>query len=85
MSLFPPFVDIPKTGRVSRMLAARLMRRLDIKMPDRRLEEFRRGLEVEREHVDVTGGDAVTTARIVMAHLREKPNYYTLLDKYVER
>jgi hypothetical protein len=37
------------------------------------------------EHKDVTNGNVVKTAKIAAAHLTEKPNYYTLLKKYVEK
>jgi hypothetical protein len=51
------------------------------------LEEFRRGLRVELEHgardpqTNVTNDDAVTTAKIALAHLNEFPDYYTRLAK----
>ena len=48
------------------------------------IEEFRMGLEVEREHDDVTGGYLNSVVKIVLAHLNEKPNYYTLLKKVEE-
>lgn len=44
------------------------------------IEQFAEGLKVEMEHKDVTGGDLVLTAKIAAAHLREKPNYYSLLS-----
>lgn len=44
------------------------------------LDEFRRGVAHEREHVDVTGGDAVATAKIAAAHLKEDPAYYTNME-----
>ena len=47
-------------------------------------DQFMRGFEVEREHDDVTGGDPEKVAKIVMAHLKEVPDYYTKLAKYVE-
>jgi hypothetical protein len=47
------------------------------------LEEFRMGLEAESEHADVTGGNAISTALIALAHLREREDYYTKL-KLVE-
>lgn len=47
--------------------------------------EFFTGMGVEMEHKDVTGGDRIMTAKIAAAHLREVPNYYTLLKKYVEK
>ena len=46
--------------------------------------EFVMGMNSELEHNDVTGGDPKKTAMIAAAHLREVPDYYTLLKKYVE-
>lgn len=43
------------------------------------LNEFRMGLEVEQEHLDITKGDIETTAKIALAHLEELPDYYTKL------
>ena len=48
--------------------------------------QFRRGLEVELEHgrrtppTDVTHDDPILTAKIVLAHLHEIPEYYSRLD-----
>jgi len=47
-------------------------------------KEFFVGMNVELEHKDVTHGNLVQTAKIAAAHLREKPNYYTLLLRNVE-
>lgn len=47
-------------------------------------KETEMGLDVEKEHGDVTKGDPVKIAKIAAAHLKEKPNYYKLLKKYVE-
>jgi len=53
-------------------------------------EQFRRGMDVESEHgkrdsqTNVTNDDPIKTGKIALAHLKEKDNYYTLLDKYVE-
>jgi hypothetical protein len=50
-------------------------------------DQFRRGLEVEFEHgshnpeKNVTNDDAALTGKIAWAHLKEFPDYYTLLDK----
>jgi len=50
------------------------------------IEEFRKGLEVELEHgfafknFNVTNNHPVLTAKIVMAHFMETPDYYRLLD-----
>jgi hypothetical protein len=46
--------------------------------------QFVLGMNVELEHQDVTDGSLVKTAMIAAAHLREVPNYYTKLKKYVE-
>jgi hypothetical protein len=51
------------------------------------LEQFRRGIEVELEHgavdpeTNVTGDDPFLTGKIACAHLKEIPDYYTLLDE----
>ncbi len=52
------------------------------------LEEFRRGLEVEQEHIGTVKRYAKHGTDVMMVvgftvkdHLDEKPNYYTLLDK----
>jgi hypothetical protein len=49
------------------------------------LEQFRRVLEVELEHgshdpqVNATNDDEPLTGKIVWAHLKESPDYHTLL------
>jgi len=43
--------------------------------------QFKAGFAVEKEHKDVTKGDPLKTAKIVMAHLKEVPDYYTKLKK----
>jgi hypothetical protein len=45
------------------------------------LAQFKAGYKVELEHSDVTKGDPLKTAKIVMAHLKEVPDYYTKLKK----
>jgi hypothetical protein len=47
-------------------------------------DEYMMGMEVEREHDDITGGDPEKVAAIVLAHLGEVPDYYTRL-KEVEK
>lgn len=45
------------------------------------LDEFCDGMfEESSEHKDVTGGDSRKTAKIVLAHLKEDPKYYSKLD-----
>lgn len=55
------------------------------------LEQFRMGLSVELEHgsmwgdeTNVTGDDTTITGKIVWAHLKEIPDYYTRLNKMEE-
>lgn len=51
------------------------------------LAQFTAGMNVELEHgardpqTDVTHNDPLTTGKIARAHLKEIPNYYTLLDE----
>jgi len=46
------------------------------------IEEFRRGLEVEQEHIDTIGtDDIIMVGKIALDHLKELPDYYTRLDK----
>ena len=42
------------------------------------------GMQVEREHGDVTCCDPTMTAKIAAAHLRERRDYYDRLARYVE-
>jgi len=49
------------------------------------MSEFSKGMEVEKEHKDLIGNDLKKRAMIVSAHLRELPNYYTLLAKMEKR
>ena len=49
------------------------------------MDEFRRGLNEELEHRDVTRGNALNTGRIAAAHLREDPKYYTKLERAMRK
>jgi hypothetical protein len=40
-----------------------------------------KGLNVETEHMDITGGNLLATAHIAVAHLQELPDYYNRLEK----
>lgn len=50
------------------------------KRPPFALSTIREGMNVEREHADVTK-DAVSILKIALAHLRETPSYYRKLKK----
>jgi hypothetical protein len=49
------------------------------------LDEFRKGLNVELEHgsvhpeTDITHDDPLMTGRLALAHLRERPDFYSFL------
>ncbi len=68
--------------KVSRKISDAIMKKMGYKFSP---EEFHMGMNIEMEHQDVTNGNVVKTAKIAAAHLTEKPNYYTLLKKYVEK
>lgn len=44
------------------------------------IEYFKKGILAELEHRDITHGDIDTTVRIVIAHLKEFPDYYQRLE-----
>ena len=68
--------------KVSRKISDAIMKKMGYTFDP---NEFHMGMNVEMEHQDVTNGNVVKTAKIAAAHLTEKPNYYTLLKKYVEK
>jgi hypothetical protein len=39
------------------------------------------GMKIEQEHKDITKGDPAMTRKIVNAHLKEDPEYYTHLQE----
>ena len=61
--------------------------RVGIDFEKYRLEELKKGLEVELEHgkkiaeTNITNDDVYLTAKIAWAHLHEIPDYYTRLEK----
>ncbi len=81
-----PLAGLPTTGRIPIDVARRALKR----MPPRTQacgitpELLREGMEVEREHRDVTGGTVGRTAKIAAAHLCERKDYYKRLKRYVE-
>lgn len=77
-----------KERPVSAEEARKIGDQIGINWDEVKLEEFRRGLEVEQEHgslwgeaTNVTKDDPLFTGRIAWAHLKEMPDYYTRLDK----
>jgi len=47
-------------------------------------DQVKMGMEVEKEHNDLTSGDPKLVKMIVMAHLKEIPDYYTRLKEMEE-
>lgn len=63
--------------------ARRAARALRVRVSPRILAE---GMNVEREHKDIGAcRHPLIAARIAMAHLRERRDYYARLKRYVER
>lgn len=66
---------------VSRVLSRQIGDDLGVDWKDVDFDQFHQGMHVEQEHADVTGGDLTKTAKIALAHLKEKRDYYTRLKE----
>jgi hypothetical protein len=77
MLTFREFV-LKESKNITQDVARRLYD--DMKL-DVDFEQFHMGMNVELEHTDVTKGNLTQTAKIAVAHLKEKPDYYTRLKK----
>jgi hypothetical protein len=66
---------------VSRTETVELARRLNLNLKDVSLEQFQKGIKVEREHADAVKRDVITIARIARDHLMEDRKYYDKLEK----
>ena len=76
-------LEVKITPKLARLIATKLGVENEVD-----LDQLRRGMDVEQEHVDtIRSLDAdptpilLTVARIAIDHLRELPDYYTRLDK----
>lgn len=82
------FLDgLPRKGRIPLATVKRALRALP---PGRKacgitLTSLRKGMEIEREHFDVTKLGVKKTAIIAAAHLCESPRYYDALQKMERR
>lgn len=65
--------------------AARAAKSLGVRFTHFTAADLARGMNIELEHRDVTHGAMIPTAKIALAHLRERPDYYKRLEKYVEK
>lgn len=70
---------------VNKTQALKVAKILKVKFQKFDIKDFTVGMNIELEHKDVTGGDLILTGKIALAHLKENPNYYKLLLKYVEK
>lgn len=68
-------------GKITLRTARKVGNRLGVDWSKVRLWQFRKGLEVELEHRDITHGAYLPTGKIALAHLKELPDYYTRLEK----
>jgi hypothetical protein len=60
--------------------ARRLAKKYRIDLRRVPLKYFRRGINAELEHRNITHGDLDITVKIVIAHLEEAPDYYQRLE-----
>jgi hypothetical protein len=51
---------------------------------DKEEDQVKLGMEIEKEHNDLTNGDPRLVKMIVMAHLKEIPDYYSRLKEMEE-
>lgn len=78
---------LPTRGRIPLPTAKRALNRLGRKAKACGITPalLREGMEIEREHRDITKGRVLDTAKIAAAHLCERPDYYRRIKRYVER
>lgn len=78
---------LPTKGRVKLATARRALASLPRRSQECRgmtAERLREGMEIEREHRDITKGRVGQTAKIAAAHVCERPDYYSRIKRYVE-
>jgi hypothetical protein len=61
--------------------AHELGKKLNIDWSQIDIDQFKVGMKEELEHRDVTDGDPVVTAKIVLAHFKENKDYYNKLKR----
>ena len=74
-----------KRSRIEKDEAFELGRDLGVNFDKISLEQWMEGLKIEHEHTDLTGDDHKAIGMIAHAHLKERPDYYKLLEEYVEK
>ena len=66
---------------ISRAQAKKVGNRIGVDWGLVNINEFRKGIADEFEHEVIVKGDIKIAATIAYDHLREIPNYYTMLEK----
>ena len=72
-------------SRIEKDEAFELGRDLGVDFDKIPFEQWMEGLKIEHEHTDAVGDDHNIIGKIAHAHLKERPDYYKLLDEYVEK
>ncbi len=84
----PRFGRLPKSGPIPMPQVQRALRALGARKVQKcRITPalLREGMQVEREHRDVTGLAVVKTAKIAASHICERRDYYKRIKRYVEK
>jgi GNAT superfamily N-acetyltransferase len=78
---------LPARGRIPLPTARRALNRLGRKAKACGITPalLREGMEIEREHRDITGGRVLQTAKIAAAHICERRDYYKRIKRFVEK
>ena len=73
-------------GRFTKAHALRAAHKLRVNWSKVRFTpaDLAHGMNVEREHRNITGCSPTMSAKIALAHFRERPDYYRRLSRYVE-
>ena len=80
-------MPLPVLGTIPMRTAQRALKRLGSKAKACKITPalLREGMEIEREHRDLTKGRVLDTAKIAAAHICERRDYYKRIKRYVER
>jgi len=62
-----------------------IAKEMNVSFDDFTLSDLHEGMNLETEHDEVTGGNPIKIAEIALDHLKETPDYYKKLEKYVEK
>jgi queuine/archaeosine tRNA-ribosyltransferase len=66
---------------ITKLQASNLGKKLKINYKVVPFNDWHNGLNIELEHSNITNGSQKLTAKIVIAHLNEFPDYYRYLKK----